>query len=300
MKENSIEEIIKQLELILKVRKEQREIIECAGGSCMNCDPDIKALTESIKIVSDYKRVLKENEEIKSENRRLKVIRYSTEYGTENIHLITKSDLVEINTNKYFIEIQDGKFVDLKQVYQENEELKRDRNNNYQMIALAQNEAVGYMQGYEDGKKLKRSAVACVVENQQYYIIKKEIEHYKEYIEKLQKENEKYKRLSEINLKNAEEFKDNMCEHRCLLKSENEELKKFITEGITVVPHSPYENYRLDFLRENFVSKKKIKNKIEELSKTKGDLATHIAVSERIRALQEILEESEGSKDGEN
>ena len=77
-------------------------------------------------ILSDYKRALKENEELKSENRRLKVIRYSTEYGTENIHLITKSDLVEINTNKYFIEIQDGKFVDLKQVYQENEELKED------------------------------------------------------------------------------------------------------------------------------------------------------------------------------
>lgn len=125
-------------------------------------------------------------------------------------------------------------------------------------------------------------------------------------IEKLQKENEKYKRLSEMNLKNAEEFKNNMCEHRCLLKSENEELqreneelKKFITEGITVAPHSTYKNYRLDFLRENFVSKKKIKNKIEELSKTKDDLATHIAVSERIRALQEILEESEDSKDGE-
>ena len=83
------------------------------------------------------------------------------------------------------------------------------------------------------------------------------------------------------------------------LQRENEELKKFITEGITVVPHSPYKNYRLDFLRENFVSKKKIKNKIEELSKTKSDLATYIAVSERIRALQEILEESEDSKDGE-
>ena len=42
MKENSIEETIKQLELILKVRKEQKEIIECAGGSCINCDPDIR------------------------------------------------------------------------------------------------------------------------------------------------------------------------------------------------------------------------------------------------------------------
>ena len=77
----------------------------------------------------------------------------------------------------------------------ENEELKQERYNNNQMIALAQNEVLGYMQGYEDGKKLKRSAVACVVENQQYYIIKKEIEHYKEYIEKLQKENKELKDL---------------------------------------------------------------------------------------------------------
>ncbi len=36
-----------------------------------------------------------------------------------------------------------------------------------------------------------------------------------------------------------------------------------------------------------------VKDKIEELSKIKGDLATHIALSERIRALQELLEESE-------
>lgn len=65
MKENSREETIKQLKLMLKVRKEQKEIIECAGGSCINCDPDIKALSESIDILSDYKRVLKENEELK-------------------------------------------------------------------------------------------------------------------------------------------------------------------------------------------------------------------------------------------
>lgn len=58
--ENSIEETKKQLELILKVRKEHKEIIECAGGWCVNCDPDIKALTESIDILKDYKKVLKE------------------------------------------------------------------------------------------------------------------------------------------------------------------------------------------------------------------------------------------------
>lgn len=87
---------------------------------------------------------------------------------------------------------------DYKRVLKENEELKQDRNNNYQMIALAQNEALGYMQGYEDGKKLKKSAVAYIVENQQYYILNKQIEHYKEYIEKLQKENEKLKKERQI------------------------------------------------------------------------------------------------------
>ena len=89
----------------------------------------------------------------------------------------------------------------IEKLQKENEELKQDRNNNYQMIALAQNEVLGYMQGYEDGKKLKRSAVACVVENQQYYIMNKEIEHYKEYIEKLQKENEKYKQFFDLMLR---------------------------------------------------------------------------------------------------
>ena len=68
MKENSIEETIKQLKLMLKVRKEQKEIIECAGGSCINCDPDIRALIESIDILSDYKRVLKENGLLRQQN----------------------------------------------------------------------------------------------------------------------------------------------------------------------------------------------------------------------------------------
>ena len=82
MKENSIEETKKQLELILKVRKEQKEIIECSGGSCMNCDPDIKALTESIEILSDYKRVLKENEELNKKIKEQKECAFR-EDGTE-------------------------------------------------------------------------------------------------------------------------------------------------------------------------------------------------------------------------
>ena len=68
MKEDWKKETIKQLKLMLKVRKEQKEIIECAGGSCINCDPDIKALSESIDILSDYKRVLEKNEVLLKEN----------------------------------------------------------------------------------------------------------------------------------------------------------------------------------------------------------------------------------------
>lgn len=68
---NSIEDTKKQLELMLKVRKEQKDIIECAGGSCMNCDPDIKALSKSIEILSEYKKALKENEQLKKENEKL-------------------------------------------------------------------------------------------------------------------------------------------------------------------------------------------------------------------------------------
>ena len=101
---------------------------------------------------------------------------------------------------------------DYKRVLKENEELKQDRNNNYQMIALAQNEVLGYMQGYEDGKKLKRSAVECVVENQKYYLIRKEIEHYKEHIVKLQKENEELKdfkkQVTEIESTNFIKYKN--------------------------------------------------------------------------------------------
>ena len=152
MKENSIEEIIKQL----KVRKEQKEIIECAGGSCMNCNPDIKALSESIDILSDYKRVLKENEE--------------------------KTTILLAGAEK------------VKQLEKENKKLKEDRNNNNKMVALARNEVLNYMTGYEDGKKHKMTATAQVVENQQYYIIQKQMEKYEEHIKRLQKENEKLKK----------------------------------------------------------------------------------------------------------
>lgn len=99
MKENSIEETIKQLELILKVRKEQKEIIECAGGSCINCDPDIRALTESIDILSDYKRVLKENEELLEVKVSASAHNRILELEKENKELKTRLD--EINKTNF-------------------------------------------------------------------------------------------------------------------------------------------------------------------------------------------------------
>ena len=212
MKENSIEETKKQLELILKVRKEQKEIIKCAGGSCINCNPDIKALTNSIDILSDYKRVLKEIEE-----------------------------------------------------------LKQEKINNDRMIVLAQNETLNYMRGYEDGKNSRRSAVACQIENQQYFLFDKQIEKYKEYIEKLQRENEE---KTTILLAGAEKVKQ--------LEKENNRLEEQVEYDKTHI-------YTPQTIELNFISKSKIEDKIEELKKNLHTVEHYETVG-AIHALQELLE----------
>ena len=54
-------------------------------------------------------------------------------------------------------------------------------------------------------------------------------------LEKRNKELEMYKRISEMNLKDGEEFKNEMCNHRCVLKSDLEEnyiSKEVIREKI--------------------------------------------------------------------
>lgn len=59
-----MEEYINQLKVMLKVRKEQKEIIECSGGSCCNCNPDIQALEQAIEIMEQYLQLKKEKEEL--------------------------------------------------------------------------------------------------------------------------------------------------------------------------------------------------------------------------------------------
>ncbi len=176
MKENSIKEDIKNAEHFIKSIKTDKEYKE-ENGWHGYYNKEIVELARILQhILSDYKRVLKENELLRKDIEGWK--KYCEEIEEEQTEISNKNCKLEFEIEK---------------LQKENEELKQDRNTNYQMIALAQNEMLGYIQGYEDGKKLKRSAVACAVENQQYYIIKKEIEHYEEHIEKLQKENEKLK-----------------------------------------------------------------------------------------------------------
>lgn len=80
------------------------------------------------------------------------------------------------------------------------------------------------------------------------------------------------------------------------LQKENEELGKFITEGIEIKTNSPYKDYSLEFLRNNFIPVQKVKDKIEEYknilktcNKVK-DIDRIKAINERILELQELLE----------
>lgn len=89
---------------------------------------------------------------------------------------------------------------DYKRVLKENEELIQEKINIFGMIA--RNKVLGYAQGYEDGKNSRKSAVAIMVENQQYYIIKKQIEKYEEHIKRLQEKNKQLE--NEVMEKNLE------------------------------------------------------------------------------------------------
>lgn len=209
---------------------------------------------------------MKENsieEDIKNAEHFIKSIKTDKEYKEENgWHGYYNKEIVELARILQHI------LSDYKSVLKENEELKQEKINNYQMIALAQNKALGYIQGYEDGKKLKRSALACVTENQQYYIIKKEIEHYKEWIEKLQKKNEE---LEEINNE--------------LEAEKNEAIRRYNFETI------PKQKVKDKI--------EKLKGKLEDISKRREKSKTkeeetvlwclEIRTDERIKTLQELL-----------
>lgn len=74
-----------------------------------------------------------------------------------------------------------------------NEKLKREKEENKYIIAMANNEMLGYIQGYSDAKNKNSNATEIIVKNRQEYIHKEEIEFYKSKIKILKKENENQK-----------------------------------------------------------------------------------------------------------
>ena len=108
-------QIIEDYKSNLELYKYEKKI----GLGRINIDEKIYGMEVIINVID---RLQKENEELKN-------IRYDTPYGTETIHLIPESNLIEINTQKYMIEVESGKFVDLKQVYLENKKLNEYKEN---------------------------------------------------------------------------------------------------------------------------------------------------------------------------
>ena len=174
---------------------------------------------------------------------------------------------------------------DYKRVLKENEELLQEKINNQKMIALAQNEALGYMQGYEDGKKHKMTAMTQIVENQQYHIIKKQMEKYEEHIKKLQKENEE--------LKNGTRRNENELE--VSIDGDWDALKKALDEAEKTNEYIIYDNGK--WIKEKYcIPVQEVKDKIEELKeqynvreldfiKTTQDIRKII-----IQSLEELIE----------
>lgn len=162
--------------------------------------------SKSVKIVLNLiKKLQKENEKLKN-------IRYDTPYGTETIHLIPESDLIEINTQKYMIEVEPGKFVDLKQVYLENKELKN---------------LIAHKNAYT--KMLEKD----LFENCSNYVISKQkvkdkIEEYKNILETCNKSKDvdRIKAINERVLELEELLEKNEEESKCPKKQENKNIEK--------------------------------------------------------------------------
>ena len=142
-----------------------------------------------------------------------------------------------------------------KELEEENEELKREKVDNSKIILLAQSGMLDYQKGYEDGKARRMSAVQNIVENQQYYILKKQFEKYEKYIDKL--------------------------------KEENTELKNLANNTQWISPC---------YVAQNYISKSKVKEKIEELKQEYKIALEENSIKAfilkcQIQILQELLEE---------
>lgn len=256
MKENSIEEDIKIVENYLAnsaMNEIDSNFFKNSGWETV----DLEIPKSMQHILSDYKRVLKENEIYKKNSEIMSKENLST---AEQLKVEIKENFrlknqLENNRKEYQETYKDVR-EELKELKKENEELLQEKINNQKIIALAQNDMLNYQAGFEDGKNGRTSAVQSIIENQQYYIFQKQIEKYERHLEKLQKENE--------------ELKDRIREHTMLISSY--------------------------YVKENNIPVQKVKDKIEELKQKRKRYGNFIDKNEcfniesKISVLQELLE----------
>ena len=118
----------------------------------------------------------------------------------------------------------------------------------------------------------------------------------KKLIDKLQKELDKYKRLAEANLKDSQEFQDNMCNHRCIKNNEVLELKEELEhkqETIDKIMKELEEFYK----KYDVVSKDKIRELKQKLLEEGHNLTEEQRQKEtefrqgKLKAYEELLGE---------
>lgn len=128
----------------------------------------------------------KQLEKLRIENDKLRVIRHEIKYGTETTYLIPKERLIEINTNKYIVEIENGKFVDLKEVYQENKELKKLMAHKNWYTQKLEEDLFENASNYVIERQKIKDKIEKLKEEKEYYYSREKIEELDDKIQVLQ------------------------------------------------------------------------------------------------------------------
>ena len=175
----------------------------------------------------------------------------SEEQAIENLKDFKSISILYGNTFTIFLEqlkkYQEATDVVLNLItnlQKENEDLQREKEENKLIIAMANNEMLGYNQGYSDGKNQNSNATEIIIKNRQAYMHKEEVEFYKRNIEFLKKENEEkdnkvrkiisrldndYKKITETKAEKSKHYLDDYT--RCRLKAyrtKTREIKEYI------------------------------------------------------------------------
>ena len=158
-------------------------------------------------------------------------------------------------TTKYIMS-SDSKNADIllnliTKLQKENEDLLREKEENKFIIAMANNEMLGYNQGYSDAENKNNNATEIVIKNRQAYIHKEEVERYKRKIDLLQKElNEENKRC--MVLANNDKFKEQVID--LMAKCIDVELSSARLGALLNKNVKPLETYKED-IKQYFANK---------------------------------------------